>query len=85
MIIAIEFAGAIAILLPFALLQARVTTAHSWLYLVLNLLGSAALTGTAVVHRQYGFVILQAVWMVVTAVGMAGRRRRGRQEAERPL
>lgn len=81
----IEFLGAAAILVPFALVQARATTAHSWLYLVLNLLGAAALTWTALAHAQYGFVILQAAWFVVTAVGMIRRPRRGRQDAARSL
>lgn len=79
----IEFLGAAAILLPFALVQARATTAHSWLYLVLNLLGSAALTWTALVHGQYGFIILQAAWFVVTAVGVVRRTHRGGQESAR--
>lgn len=68
-----EFAGAIGVLVPFALLQFGRTSAHAWVYLVLNLLGSAVLTAVAVAQQQWGFVILQAVWALVAAVGIVRR------------
>lgn len=71
--IAVQFAGALGILLPFALLQFRRTTAHSWLYLALNLAGAAVLTWLAVIESQWGFVILQGVWALAALAGMARR------------
>jgi hypothetical protein len=71
--VALQFVGALGILIPFALLQFRRTTAHSMLYLCLNLVGAAILTWLAVVESQWGFVILQGVWALAALVGLAGR------------
>lgn len=69
----LQFVGALGILVPFALVQFRRTTAHSWLYLSLNLFGSAILTWLAVVESQWGFVILQGVWALAALIGLARR------------
>jgi hypothetical protein len=71
----LQFLGAAGILLPFALLQAGRLSQHTYAYLTLNLVGSALLTVVAVLDGQWGFVILQAVWSLVAAVGMARRVR----------
>jgi hypothetical protein len=71
----LQFLGAACILLPFALLQASRLSQHAYAYLTLNLVGSALLTAVAVVDGQWGFVILQTVWSLVTAVGIAQRAR----------
>ena len=78
--IALEFAGALGILLPFALFQLGRTSQHSGLYLWLNLVGSGLLTSIAVVREQWGFTLLQAVWTLVTAWSLVKlfRRRRNR-------
>ncbi|HET7304185.1 MAG TPA: hypothetical protein VFJ12_06495 [Segeticoccus sp.] len=72
----LQFLGALAILVPFALLQFRRTTAHSWSYLSLNLAGSAVLTWLALVESQWGFVILQGVWALAALVGLVRRATR---------
>jgi MYXO-CTERM domain-containing protein len=74
----LQFLGALGILIPFALMQFRCTTAHSWLYLFLNLAGAAILTWLAVVESQWGFVILQGVWALAALVGLARRATRRR-------
>lgn len=66
-VLALEFVGALGILVPFALFQMNKTSQHSQLYLWLNLFGSALLTVVAWLHHQWGFVILQGVWTLVTA------------------
>ncbi|MEO7917238.1 MAG: hypothetical protein ABIR16_06305 [Dokdonella sp.] len=71
--IAIQFVGALAILVPFALLQMRRTTTQSWLYLWLNLIGAAILGWSAWVGAQWGFVILEAVWGLASLVGIIRR------------
>lgn len=71
--IAIQFVGALAILVPFALLQLRRTTTQSWLYLWLNLIGAAILGWSALRGAQWGFVILEAVWGLASLVGIVRR------------
>lgn len=78
MTLVLEFAGALGILVPFALLQFGRMSQHALPYLVLNLVGSGVLTAVAVVQQQWGFVILQAVWALVAAWGIIRRLRRGR-------
>ena len=74
MILALEFVGALGIVVPFALYQLGRTTQHSLLYLLLNLCGSCLLTVLAWLHHQWGFVILQGVWTLVTAWSLARLR-----------
>lgn len=73
--LALQFVGALGILVPFALMQLRRTTAHSYLYLVLNLVGAAILTVLAVVESQWGFVILQGAWALAALRGLVRRAR----------
>lgn len=73
----LQFIGALGILVPFAMMQFRRTTAHSWLYLSLNLVGSAILTWLALIESQWGFVILQGVWALAALMGLVHRAIRG--------
>jgi hypothetical protein len=75
----VQIAGAVAILAAFVLAQAGVLPLRSVLYLVLNLAGSAVLTVDAYFERQWGFVLLEGVWAIVSAWGLITRLR------ERPL
>ena len=68
---AIQIVGALLILVAFAAAQAGRMVPHSRLYLVLNLLGSVILTFLAAVESQYGFLLLEAVWALVSAWGLA--------------
>jgi hypothetical protein len=71
--LAFQFVGAFTILTPFVLLQRRRTTTNSWLYLSLNLAGSALLAWLALLESQWGFVLLEGVWGVAAAVGLVHR------------
>jgi membrane-bound ClpP family serine protease len=71
----VQFIGALAVLVPFVLLQAGILGERSWLYLALNLFGSALLTADALVDSQWGFVMLQGVWALVAAWGMFAKLR----------
>jgi hypothetical protein len=66
----ISVAGAFLILIPFAASQLGRLNPMTWTYQVLNFTGAAALTTVAVLERQYGFIILEGVWAIMSLVGM---------------
>jgi hypothetical protein len=66
----VQVLGALLILAAFALSQWRLVDARSLRYLVPNLIGSAALAVDAYVGRQWGFLLLEGAWAVVSAVGV---------------
>lgn len=39
-------------------------------YQVLNMLGAACLTFAAFGARQYGFILLEGTWTIVSAIGL---------------
>jgi hypothetical protein len=67
---AIQIVGALLILAAFAAVQFERMRPDSRLYLTLNLLGSAILAVLAVAASQWGFVLLEGVWAVVSAWGL---------------
>ncbi len=66
----IQIAGALGVLVPFVLLQARRLDSASLPYLVPNLLGSGLLAVIAALDRNWGFLLLEAVWGAVAAKGI---------------
>ena len=69
-IIALELTGAVLILAGFTLGQLRLLDQHSLVYLVLNLVGSFVLAVIAWVDERWGFLLLEGVWSVVSAVSL---------------
>ena len=67
----IQIVGALLILAAFAAVQFERMRPDSRLYLTLNLLGSAILGVLAVIAGQWGFVLLEGVWAIVSAWGLA--------------
>lgn len=66
------------VLAAFALSQFRGLNRHAPPYLLLNLFGSAILAILAGIHQQWGFLLLQTVWGLVSLWGVIGLfRRRG--------
>jgi hypothetical protein len=65
-----QIAGAVLILLAFIAAQRGSMSPHSLVYLVLNLAGSLVLTVVAAVEFDLGFLLLEAVWALVSAWGL---------------
>lgn len=63
----VQVVGALMILAGFAGLQLGKISAISRTYLVLNLVGSVVLTVLAWYEEQWGFLLLETVWAVVSA------------------
>jgi hypothetical protein len=63
----IQIIGALLILAAFTAQQMGRMQADSRTYLVLNLVGSAVLAGLALHEAQWGFLLLESVWAVVSA------------------
>jgi len=72
----ISIAGALLILIPFAANQFGRLTSSTIAYQLLNLLGSGTLATVAVLERQYGFILLEGAWALVSLWGLAAALRR---------
>ncbi len=72
----IQIVGALFVLAAFVLGQFELLAADSWSYLAANALGSGLLTATAAAGAQWGFVLLEGCWALVSLYGM-GRKLRG--------
>jgi len=66
----ISLLGAFLVLIPFALSQLGRLTTDSRVYHALNLSGATILMVIAILERQYGFILLEGVWMIMSMVGL---------------
>lgn len=87
----VQVAGSLLILVPFVLAQLGRTTPSSARYLLLNLVGSTVLAIDAALGRQWGFLLLEGVWAVVSLISLvrlnrprAAPPRRARRRHPRP-
>jgi hypothetical protein len=71
----VQVAGALLILVAFAAAQFGWMRLESRVYLSLNLLGGAVLAWLAWDDRQWGFLLLEGVWTLVTAWSLYRRLR----------
>lgn len=67
----VQVLGSLLVLAAFASAQRGWLTPASRVYLTLNLVGSAVLATLALHDQQWGFLLLEAVWAVVSAAGLA--------------
>ncbi|MFL5792783.1 MAG: hypothetical protein ACJ75K_29125 [Actinomycetes bacterium] len=65
------------ILAGYTLGQLRLLDQHAPAYLVLNLVGSFVLAVIALVDERWGFLLLEGVWSIVSAISLVNVLRRG--------
>jgi len=69
----VQIAGSLLILVPFVLVQLGRMRPDTTVYAVLNLVGSATLAVDALHGRQWGFLLLEGTWAVVSAYALLRR------------
>jgi hypothetical protein len=82
----VQILGALAILAAFVLAQRGRLDQGSLAYLLPNLAGSAVLAVDAWLASEWGFVLLEGVWALVSASALpraAARRSAGRRSGAR--
>lgn len=71
----VQIVGALLILAAFTAVQVERMRPDSRVYLVLNLVGSAILAVLALAGSQWGFLLLEGVWAIVSAWGLLAAER----------
>jgi hypothetical protein len=69
----IEIVGALLNMGAFALLHFEIAASSALRYLIPNWLGSVLLVISAYADRQWGFLMLEGAWVLVTGYAIAGR------------
>jgi hypothetical protein len=64
---AVQIFGAVLILLAYALATIGRLEQKSLAYILLNVAGSAILAALAAIERQFGFLVLEGAWAMISA------------------
>ncbi len=67
---ALQVLGALLVLVAFIAVQRGVIDTRSALSLMLNLTGSGLLASLALIGHQWGFLVLEGSWAIVSLVGL---------------
>lgn len=71
----VQVCGSLLILAGFVASQRGWVDPKAWSYLWLNLIGSGILAVQAAMEQQWGFLLLEGVWAIVSALGMVTKVR----------
>ena len=80
----IQIVGAVLVLAAYLSAQVRLLDQSSPVYLVLNVAGSAVLAYLALDQRDWGFLLLEGSWALMSAWGLLSRVRRRTPRAPAP-
>jgi len=70
----VQILGSLCVLVPFVLVQLGRLSSASRVYGWLNLLGSSTLALEAAIGRDWGFLLLEGVWAIVSLRSLAKAR-----------
>ena len=73
----VSIVGAVLILTAYAAQHFKRLEAESVSYQLLNLVGGVCLCTVAIVARQFGFIMLEGTWSVLSGWGLVRVLRRG--------
>ena len=70
----VQILGSLCVLVPFVLVQLGRMSSTSPRYVWLNLIGSTVLAVEAAIGRDWGFLLLEGVWALVSLRSLAKAR-----------
>lgn len=71
----IQVFGSVLVLIGFTLSQLGRLDASSRIYLVMNLSGSFILAVDAFIERQWGFLLLEGIWALISGISLTRKPR----------
>jgi hypothetical protein len=78
----LQILGAVLILAAYAAAQFRLLDARSLVYALLNVAGSAILAVLALDGRQWGFLLLEGTWALISVWAVFAYLRRSRPPSQ---
>ena len=70
----IQFIGSVLLLAGFAFAQWGIINQKSMAYLFVNAIGSGLLAIDAIIEQQWGFLLLEGSWSVISFISLVKRK-----------